>query len=84
LNIENAKINEKLVFAMGPKGALMLAWGLRSHRALQKHPALLISTHGDATVTAFAVDSGENTLCASVEHGVLDLCGEDRSRAHWT
>jgi len=62
----------------------MLAWGLRSHRALQKHPALLISTHGDATVTAFAVDSGESTLCASVEHGVLDLCGEDRSRAHWT
>lgn len=75
---------EKLVFAMGPKGAPMLAWGRRWHRVLQEHPALLISTHGDATVTAVTVDSGESTLCASVERGALDLCGEDCSRAYWT
>jgi len=65
---------------MGPKRALMLAAGLGTHRVLQQHPTLLISPHGDATVAAFAVEPGESTL----ERGALDLCGKDRSRAHWT
>jgi hypothetical protein len=88
------KKDGKVGLPYGSEFALNLAWQLNSQPAIQQHPAVLISTRGDATMAANQTlwDGSESSLVLCISPNFLagtsfEICGlaaRIPSLSHWT